>query len=139
MAGASRYTALLDANVLFAKLQCDALLSLAHAGLYAAKWSADIEREWLRARAAKFPGGEQSNQAKALSMREAIPDCMVAGYEVFSNAWSCPIRTTAMCSLQRSSAAPTPSSPTISATFPLKHSKSTASMCRPRTSSSSTN
>lgn len=31
MAGAARYTALLDANVLFPKLQCDALLSLAHA------------------------------------------------------------------------------------------------------------
>jgi predicted nucleic acid-binding protein len=83
MAGASRYTALLDANVLFGKLQCDALLSLAHADLYAAKWSADIQREWLVARLAKFPGTEQANLAKAQAMCEAIPDCMVTGYEPF--------------------------------------------------------
>ncbi|MBB3180279.1 PIN domain-containing protein [Variovorax sp. Sphag1AA] len=83
MAGASRYTALLDANVLFPKLQCDALLSLAHAGLYAAKWSVDIEREWLQARSAKFPDSDEANRTKARAMCEAIPDCMVEGYESF--------------------------------------------------------
>lgn len=83
MAGASRYTALLDANVLFPKLQCDALLSLAHAGLYAAKWTADIEREWLQARNAKFPHSAAQNQRKAEAMAEAIPDCMVQGYDAF--------------------------------------------------------
>lgn len=90
MAGASRYTALLDANVLFAKLQCDALLSLAHAGLYAAKWSADIEREWLAARAVKFPHSDQANRDKARAMCEAIPDCMVAGYEGFVESLQLP-------------------------------------------------
>jgi hypothetical protein len=68
MAGASRYTALLDANVLCPKLQCDALLSLAHAGLYAAKWTADIEREWLQARNAKFPHSAAQNQRKAAAI-----------------------------------------------------------------------
>jgi predicted nucleic acid-binding protein len=83
VAGASRYTALLDANVLFPKLQCDALLSLAHAGLYAAKWSADIEREWMDARRKKYPDSEEANRHKAKEMCKAIPDCMVTGYEVF--------------------------------------------------------
>lgn len=83
MAGASRFTAILDANVLFTKLQCDALLSLADAGLYAAKWSADIEREWTENRLAKYPGSEQAIADKARQMCEAIPDCMVTGYESF--------------------------------------------------------
>lgn len=90
MAGASRYTALLDANVLFPKLQCDALLSLAHAGLYAAKWSADIEREWLEARAIKFPDSDQANRDKARAMCDAIPDCMVVGYEAFIDCLQLP-------------------------------------------------
>lgn len=83
MAGASRFTAILDANVLFTKLQCDALLSLADAGLYAAKWSADIEREWMASRLEKYPGSEEVNAEKARQMCEAIPDCMVTGYEPF--------------------------------------------------------
>ncbi len=83
MAGASRFTAILDANVLFTKLQCDALLSLADAGLYAAKWSAHIEREGKASRNAKYPGSEQDNTEKARQMCEAIPDCMVMGYEPF--------------------------------------------------------
>lgn len=83
MAGASRYTALLDANVLFPKLQCDALLSLAHAGLYAAKWSADIEREWMVSRLKKYPDSQEANANKARAMCEAVPDCMVIGYEPF--------------------------------------------------------
>lgn len=90
MAGAARYTALLDANVLFPKLQCDALLSLAHAGLYAAKWSADIEREWMVSRLAKFPGSQEANVQKAKAMSESIPDCMVTGYDEFIGCLNLP-------------------------------------------------
>ncbi|MGK6309821.1 PIN domain-containing protein [Variovorax sp. DT-64] len=90
MAGASRFTAILDANVLFAKLQCDALLSLAYAGLYAAKWSADIEREWMASRLAKYPGTEEVIAEKARQMCEAIPDCMVLGYEKFIDSLDMP-------------------------------------------------
>ena len=90
MAGAARYTALLDANVLFPKLQCDALLSLAHAGLYAAKWSVDIEREWMASRLGKFPGSQEANAQKAKAMTESIPDCMVTGYEDFIGSLKLP-------------------------------------------------
>lgn len=90
MAGASRHTALLDANVLFPKLQCDALISLAQAGLYAAKWSPHIEQEWLISRLAKFPGSNEANRNKARAMTEAIPDCMVYGYEKFIDCLDLP-------------------------------------------------
>jgi len=90
MAGAAQYTALLDANVLFPKLQCDALLSLAHAGLYAAKWSKDIQNEWMSSRLKKFPDSEEANRAKADAMCAAVPDCLIEGYESFVNCLSLP-------------------------------------------------
>jgi len=39
MAGYARYTALLDACVLYPVVVCDALLSVAVSGLFAAKWT----------------------------------------------------------------------------------------------------
>lgn len=48
MAGSSRYTAVLDANVLYPALLRDVLLSLADADLYSAKWSVHIRDEWMR-------------------------------------------------------------------------------------------
>lgn len=47
MAAGLRYTAVLDACVLYPALVRDLLLSLAVADLYTAKWTSDIEREWL--------------------------------------------------------------------------------------------
>jgi cysteine desulfurase/selenocysteine lyase len=46
VAGSARYTAILDANVLYSQLVRDLLLSLAACGLYHARWSADINAEW---------------------------------------------------------------------------------------------
>lgn len=48
MAGPSRYTALLDACVLYPAVTRDALMSLHVAGFYAAKWTSTIEQEWMR-------------------------------------------------------------------------------------------
>ena len=49
MAGHARYTALLDACVLYPLAMTDALLSLATTGFFAAKWTTRIEGEWIRA------------------------------------------------------------------------------------------
>lgn len=81
MAGSARYTVILDANVLYPALLRDVLLSLAHADLYSAKWTADIRREWTRNLLANRPGMEQQVAAAAAAMEEAIPDCLVTGYE----------------------------------------------------------
>lgn len=48
MAGHARYTALLDACVLFPVAVCDSLMSVAATGLYAPKWTRRIEDEWTR-------------------------------------------------------------------------------------------
>jgi hypothetical protein len=46
VAGSARYTAILDANVLYPQLIRDTLLSLAVERLYHARWSATIHAEW---------------------------------------------------------------------------------------------
>lgn len=60
MAGHARYTAVLDACVLYSIAITDALLSLATAGLYAAKWTTRIEVEWIRGRTTVIAIGDRS-------------------------------------------------------------------------------
>lgn len=81
MAGSARYTAVLDANVLYPALLRDVLLSLAHADLYSAKWSAHIRDEWTRSLLKARPAMREQIQASVAAMEEAIPDCLVTGYE----------------------------------------------------------
>lgn len=81
MAGSARYTAVLDANVLYPALLRDVLLSLADADLYSAKWSAHIRNEWTRSLLRDRPGLEDRVAAAAQAMEDAIPDCLVSGYE----------------------------------------------------------
>lgn len=81
MAGSAKYTAILDANVLYPALLRDVLLSLADADLYSAKWSAHIRDEWTRSLLRDRPGMEDKVAAAAQAMEEAIPDCLVLGYE----------------------------------------------------------
>jgi len=56
VAGSARYTAVLDANVLYPALLRDVLLSLADADLYSAKWSVHIREEWTRSLLRDRPG-----------------------------------------------------------------------------------
>ena len=55
MAGSNRYTAILDANVLYPNLMRDILLSMASVGLYQARWTSRINDEWTRNLVAKKP------------------------------------------------------------------------------------
>lgn len=74
MAGHARYTALLDACVLYPILVCDALISVSVAGLFAAKWTTAIEAEWMRSleRDRGRPAG--SFERRRDLMRLATPD-----------------------------------------------------------------
>ena len=81
MAGSARYTAVLDACVLYPMLLRDLLLSLAHADLYSAKWTGHIRDEWVRAKLRDCPDRERQIISAAETMEAAISDCMVTGYE----------------------------------------------------------
>lgn len=83
MAGNARYTALLDACVLYPIAMTDALLSLATAGLFAAKWSREIEREWIAALEDRRPELHDRLEVRRDAMRDAVPD-----WEVPEAAWA---------------------------------------------------
>jgi predicted nucleic acid-binding protein len=78
-----RYTAVLDACVLFSRLQRDVLLSRAHADLYTARWTQDIEREWTTSLVAQYPDIGKKIPKLIEQMREAVPDCLIVDYELF--------------------------------------------------------
>jgi hypothetical protein len=82
MAGSARYTAVLDACVLYPAPMRDILLSLAHQGLYHARWSADIQDEWMRNLLRNRPDLKPEQlHITAQLMTQAIPDAMIVGYE----------------------------------------------------------
>jgi hypothetical protein len=82
MAGPARFTALLDACVLYPVSVADALLSLAVARLYAAKWTTMIEQEWIGNLQARRPELTGRLDARRDDMRHAVPD-----WEVPDAAW----------------------------------------------------
>lgn len=82
MAGHVRFTAVLDACVLFPIATADALISLAVAGLFAAKWTVAIEDEWLAVAERRYPGLEGRFTTRRDAMRDAVID-----WEVKANRW----------------------------------------------------
>ena len=82
MAGHARYTALLDACVLFPVAVCDSLMSVAATGLYAPKWTQRIEDEWTRSLEQKSGRPQGTYKVRRDAMRDAAPD-----WEVPEEAW----------------------------------------------------
>jgi hypothetical protein len=75
------YTALFDACVLYPAPLRDLLLQLAGAGLFRARWTQDIQAEWIRNVLSDRPDlrHEQLARTQAL-MDAALPDALVRGY-----------------------------------------------------------
>ena len=90
MAGSSRFTVVLDANVLYPQLLRDTLLSLAVAGLYHARWSATIHDEWTRNLAKDRPEIAARLPAVVERMNASVPDCLVMNYEKLANSIELP-------------------------------------------------
>lgn len=75
-------TAFLDANVLYPPTLRSVLLELAHADLYAARWSDDVHREWMRSLASSRPTLPPAAIVRMRALMEAhIGDVSVRGYE----------------------------------------------------------
>ena len=83
MAGHSRYTAVLDACVLYPVAVADSLLSVAATGLFAAKWTRKIEEEWINALERDRPDLKGKLSYRCDQMRVAVPD-----WEIPFAAWS---------------------------------------------------
>ncbi|MCY3916592.1 MAG: PIN domain-containing protein [Chloroflexi bacterium] len=82
MISRSRYTAFLDANVLYSAALRDICMEVALANMYRAKWSADVHREWIEALLRNRPDAERVNLKRTRALMDiAIPGAMVTGYE----------------------------------------------------------
>jgi len=82
MAGHNRYTALLDANVLYSVAISDALMEVAATGIYAAKWSKAIDDEWIKNLAKNRKRPESDFHPRRDLMHDACPD-----WEVTEDGW----------------------------------------------------
>lgn len=80
---ASRYTAVLDACVLFPNMKRDLLLSFFEADLYRARWTETIQQEWLSNAIQRYPEKEKSLLRTDTLMRKHFDDAWVEGYESF--------------------------------------------------------
>ncbi|WP_231369395.1 PIN domain-containing protein [Thioalkalivibrio sp. AKL19] len=54
---------------------------MARTGLFSAKWTDDIHEEWIRNLSARRPEISHSLQRTRQLMDQAVPDCLVQGYE----------------------------------------------------------
>jgi len=73
--------ALLDANVLYSATLRDLLLQISFNGLFRARWSDQIEREWQRNLMQARPELEPQIERTRLLMQLAIPDALVTHYQ----------------------------------------------------------
>lgn len=82
MAGSARYTAILDANVLYPATLRDLLLSLARDGLFHARWTERIQDEWVSSLLARRPELEATALRRTCAlMAQAVPDSVVQGWQ----------------------------------------------------------
>ena len=82
MAGVPKYTVVLDACVLYPAKLRNLLLCPAERGAFHARWTRDIEEEWIRSLLKKAKPGitEEKLRRSARQMNDAIEDALVDGY-----------------------------------------------------------
>jgi predicted nucleic acid-binding protein len=91
MAGHYRYTAVLDACVLYPAPLRDLLLSLAAGGVFHARWTHLIQDEWTRNLLAKRPDLKPDALRYTVeTMNQAIEDCLIENFEYVTDSLSLP-------------------------------------------------
>lgn len=80
MIHSSRFTVVLDTNVIYPLVIRDLLFWFAHYELYTVKWSQNIFTEWNRVMERKDVSEEQRSKRMDMANR-AFPDAMVSNYE----------------------------------------------------------
>lgn len=85
------YTALLDANVLYPAPIRDVLVQLATTGIYRARWSADIHREWIEALLRAEPHRDRRRLERTRDlMDQTVRDCLITGYQDLASTLTLP-------------------------------------------------
>ena len=86
-----KFTAVLDANVLYPAPLRDLLMRLAVADVFAAKWSERIHEEWIRNLLLKRTDLTRDRLEKIRNlMNSHVRDCLVYDYENLESSLSLP-------------------------------------------------
>lgn len=92
MAGVPKYTVVLDACVLFPAKLRNLLLCLAERGAFHARWTQDIQNEWVRNLLSKGRSGisEEMLARTVQLMNEAIEDAVIEHYQYLIDSLQLP-------------------------------------------------
>ena len=78
----STFTAFVDSNVFYGARLRSLILFLAQTGLFRARWSDDVHREWIESLLKQRPDLSATDLARTRrQMNEAVLDSLVTGYE----------------------------------------------------------
>lgn len=78
----ARFTAILDANILYSMVITDIVLETARVGTFRARWTDKIHEEWMRNLKANRPDLDPARiDRRRSAMDNAIHDALVTGYE----------------------------------------------------------
>lgn len=77
----SRPVALLDACVLYPQMLRDVMITLARAGFYRAKWTAQINDEWVRQLIRRNPDREHQVLRTRELVNLSLEDCLIENFE----------------------------------------------------------
>lgn len=86
----SSFTAVYDACVLYPAPLRDFLVWLALTGTFRARWTERIHDEWTRALLLKYPDKAEALARTRQLMNDAVPDCLVDGYETIAQGITLP-------------------------------------------------
>jgi len=75
-----RFSAVLDANVLYSSYLRDLLLELARQGFFDPHWSQEILDEVQRALVRKFPGTDTQQEQKMILLNRALPNALISDH-----------------------------------------------------------
>lgn len=74
-------SALLDSCVIYPQMLRDLLLSLAGAGLFHARWTEQINHEWVERLLEKNPGRRSQVLRTRELVNQSVEGCLITGYE----------------------------------------------------------
>jgi predicted nucleic acid-binding protein len=78
----STFAAIIDSNVFYGARLRSLIMYLAQTGIFRARWTDDIHREWIQNLITKRPDLEVAKLSRVQNlMNESVLDCLVVGYE----------------------------------------------------------
>jgi PIN domain len=87
----STFTAFIDSNVFYGARLRSLVLQFAQTGLFRARWSDDVHKEWIAGLLRNRPDlNEEALQTTRRLMNDAVLDCLVTGYEPLISALDLP-------------------------------------------------